>query len=451
MRGTPYVAMDRTARSSLAQPEPEPQPANRDWHTIALVGIAHATSHFFQLLIPTLYTALGLAFGLDYAQLGLLVSLFFVASGVGQACSGFIVDRIGARSVLWFGLGSFMTAGLLISAAPNYHVLILAALIAGLGNAVFHPVDYAIINHRIHPERLGHAFSMHLLTGSLGWALAPIMLSTITVAAGWRTAALCAALLAGIVLLLCLLGRDYLGDSHSAIRYAPQTGTAARPATAPSAEPTAVPTAVPISLLSLLKRPVLWAAFAFFATSSLAFSSVQNYTIPILQTVHQLSEVLASSALSGYMAAAALGMFAGGFLARSNARNERVIGTALVLSGLMLVLVALQWVPSQAVVFAIALAGFFSGIAGPSRDMLIRRVTPKGSVGSVYGLVYSGMDVGAALGPLAFGVMMDAGQMQGPWLAAGAAMCCSAMLAAAIARGAASHSAATGPTATAAR
>ncbi|MCR4158895.1 MFS transporter [Kerstersia gyiorum] len=415
--------MSRTASSTL--PENEQPPANRDWHTITLVGIAHATSHFFQLVIPTLYTSLGLAFGLDYAQLGLLVSLFFVASGVGQASSGFIVDRIGARSVLWFGLGSFMTAGLLISAAPNYTVLILASLIAGLGNSVFHPVDYAIINQRIHPSRLGHAFSLHLLTGSLGWALAPVFLSTISVMAGWRSAALCAGLLAGVVLLLCLLGRDHLGDSitrrkQAALAAAAQPGHAA---------------AVPASLMSLLRNPVLWAAFAFFATSSLAFSSVQNYTIPILENVHHLTAIVASSALSGYMVASALGMLAGGFMARASARNELVIGAALVLSGLMLVLVALNWIPSQAVLAAIALAGFFSGIAGPSRDMLIRRVTPKGSVGAVYGLVYSGMDVGAALGPLIFGVMMDAGKLQGPWLAAGASMCCSAMLAAAIARG----------------
>ncbi|MGO3741038.1 MFS transporter [Kerstersia sp.] len=413
--------MSSTASSTLH--ESEQPPANRDWHTITLVGIAHATSHFFQLVIPTLYTSLGLAFGLDFAQLGLLVSLFFVASGVGQASSGFIVDRIGARSVLWFGLGSFMTAGLLISAAPNYTVLVIAALIAGLGNSVFHPVDYAIINQRIHPTRLGHAFSLHLLTGSLGWALAPIFLSTISVAAGWRSAALCAGLLAGVVLLLCLLGRDHLGDSQT------------RRKQATHAAKQGVQTA-PASLMSLLRNPVLWAAFAFFGFSSLAFSSVQNYTIPILQQVHHLTEIVASSALSGYMLASALGMLVGGFLARSNARNELIIGTALVLSGLMLVLVALNWVPGYAILLAIASAGFFSGIAGPSRDMLIRRVTPKGSVGSVYGLVYSGMDVGAALGPLAFGVMMDAGQLQGPWLAAGAAMCCSAMLAAAIARGA---------------
>lgn len=415
--------MSSTASSTL--PEREQPPANSDWHTITLVGIAHATSHFFQLVIPTLYTSLGLAFGLDYAQLGLLVSLFFVASGVGQASSGFIVDRIGARSVLWFGLGSFMTAGLLISAAPNYTVLVIAALIAGLGNSVFHPVDYAIINQRIHPTRLGHAFSLHLLTGSLGWALAPVFLSTISVAAGWRSAALCAGLLAGVVLLLCLLGRDHLGDSQTRHR---QAALAARQQGSPHT--------APASLMSLLRNPVLWAAFAFFGTSSLAFSSVQNYTIPILQQVHHLTEIVASSALSGYMIAAALGMFVGGFLARSSARNELIIGAALVLSGLMLVLVALNWVPAQAVLAAIALAGFFSGIAGPSRDMLIRRVTPKGSVGSVYGLVYSGMDVGAALGPLVFGVMMDSGRLQGPWLAAGAAMCCSALLAAAIARGA---------------
>ena len=61
--------------------------------------------------------------------------------------------------------------------------------------------------------------------------------------------------------------------------------------------------------------------------------------------------------------------------------------------------------------------------------MLIRRVTPKGATGSVYGLVYSGMDVGSALGPLAFGLLLDAGLRQGPWVGAGVAFAVAALLA----------------------
>ena len=183
------------------------------------------------------------------------------------------------------------------------------------------------------------------------------------------------------------------------------------------------------TLATLLSKPALWGAFLFFACTSIALSSVQNYTIPLLGQLYDLSKVAASSALSGYMVASAVGMAAGGFLVSATPRTERTVMVALILAGLTLVVLALGLVPAVLAAPVVALAGFCSGVAAPSRDMLIRRVTPKGSTGSVYGLVYSGMDVGSALGPLAFGLLLDAGLRQGPWVGAGVAFAVAALLA----------------------
>jgi MFS family permease len=57
----------------------------------------------------------------------------------------------------------------------------------------------------------------------------------------------------------------------------------------------------------------------------------------------------------------------------------------------------------------LAATGFAVGIGGPSRDMMIKKATPKGATGRVYGLVYSGLDTGFAISPLIFGVFMDRG------------------------------------------
>lgn len=396
----------------------------RDWKIILLIGVAHASSHFFQLVLPSLYGALGLEFGLDFARLGLLVSTFYVVSGIGQASSGFVVDRIGARPVLWFGLGCFVLSGVLIGSATGYAMLMAAAVVGGIGNSVFHPADYSIINHRITAPRLGHAFSTHGLTGNLGWALTPVFITTITLLANWRVAAYSAAGLVALVLLLTVLGRDLLGGPSPADAQddARDAGSAAKPAAKPQE-------GVLATLAALLSRPALWGAFLFFACTSIALSSVQNYTIPLLGQLYDLSKVTASSALSGYMVASAVGMAAGGFLVSANPRTERTVMVALILAGLTLVVLALGMVPAVLAAPVVGLAGFCSGVAAPSRDMLIRRVTPKGSTGSVYGLVYSGMDVGSALGPLAFGLLLDAGLRQGPWVGAGVAFAVAAFLA----------------------
>lgn len=394
----------------------------RDWLTILLIGVVHASSHFFQLVLPSLYVSLGSTFDLDFARLGLLVSAFYVVSGIGQASSGFVVDRIGARPVLWFGLSCFVLSGVLIGSANGYAMLMVAAVIGGVGNSVFHPADYSIINHRVSPARLGHAFSTHGLTGNLGWALTPVFMTSITLLADWRVAAFSAAGLVAVILLLAVLGRDLLGGAVPATADSVQDKAAASMAQAPQES-------VITTLMTLLSKPALWGAFLFFACTSIALSSVQNYTIPLLGELYDLSKVVASSALSGYMVASAIGMAAGGFLVSANPRTELTVTVALLLAGLTLVVLALGLVPPGWAALVVGLAGFCSGVAAPSRDMLIRRVTPKGSTGSVYGLVYSGMDVGSALGPLGFGLLLDAGMNHGPWIGAGVAFALAAVLA----------------------
>jgi FSR family fosmidomycin resistance protein-like MFS transporter len=415
--------------SSITAPFPEaladsPALARQDWLTILLIGLAHSASHFFQLVIPSLYVSLGMEFGLDFARLGLLVSAFYVVSGLGQASSGFVVDRIGATPVLWFGLSCLVLAGLLIGSANGYAMLMLAAMIGGVGNSIFHPADYSLINHRVSSKRLGHAFSTHGLTGNLGWALAPVFITTLTLLASWRVAAFGAAALVAVILLVTVLGRGLLGGLQKERSRAEPAAAASATAAAPAKSGGILAT-----LTMLLSRPALWGAFLFFAFTSVALSSVQNYTIPLLGQLYDLSKVAASSALSGYMVASAFGMLAGGFLVSATPRTERTVAVALVLAGVTLVVLAMGWVPAVLAAPVVGLAGFCSGVAAPSRDMLIRRVTPKGAIGSVYGLVYSGMDVGSALGPLGFGLMLDAGFTHGPWVGAGLAFGVAAVLA----------------------
>lgn len=400
----------------------------QDWSIISLIGVVHASSHFFQLLLPTLYVFLAREFGFDYVELGALATTFFVVSCLGQASSGFIVDRIGPIPVLLFGLGGFVISGIMIGFATSYWMLWLAAAIGGAGNSIFHPVDYSIINHRISARRLGHAFSVHGLTGNLGWALTPLFVAAIASDHGWRAAAFSAAGLVAVVWCAAFLGRHLLAGQHKQ-----QQEEVAQEL---SSEKSLAREGVWQTLKILCKQPALWGAFLFFAFSSMALSSVQNYTIPMLGSVYHIDPVVAGTALSAYMVTAAVGMLAGGFLVGADARSERTVFLSLCFAGLMLVLLGSGVLSSSVAVVMVGLAGFFSGVAAPSRDMLIRRVTPKGATGTVYGLVYSGMDVGSSLAPLMFGAMLDAGLNRGPWFGAAVAFCISASMAVWIARAA---------------
>ena len=167
---------------------PSPDARRRDAEVIGLVGLAHGTSHFFHLLLPPLFPWLMPEFGLSFTQAGFLMTVFFIISGIGQALAGFVVDRTGARPVLLFGVAMLTVSALVLALAQSYAGLVLAAAIAGIGNSIFHPADFTLLNRRVSPPRLGHAFSVHGLSGNLGWAAAPVFMAGIPPLGEWHAA-----------------------------------------------------------------------------------------------------------------------------------------------------------------------------------------------------------------------------------------------------------------------
>ncbi|MFM7506574.1 MAG: MFS transporter [Rubrivivax sp.] len=393
--------------SSLApKPPASPAGARADFAVIGLVGLAHATSHFFHLLLPPLFPVFMREFGLSYSELGLLVSVFFVISGVGQAMAGFLVDRVGARPVLLTALGLFVAAALAAASAQGYAGLVLAAVLAGVGNAPFHPADFTILNKRVSPARLGHAFSAHGISGNLGWAVAPVLLIGVAEFSGqWRAAYLAAALWALAVLVLLAVRRDDIDDRLARAGQGPRAGAAAAPAEHP---------------MAFLRLPSVWLCFGFFFWSTAALAAIQSFASPALAALYGLPLSATAFVVTGYMLCGAAGMVLGGFVVARVQRLEFTIGLAMAGGAVLLLLVASGALSPWLAAGVAALAGFGTGLAGPSRDMLIKRAAPPGATGRVYGTVYSGLDVGFALAAPVFGWLMDHGHAGGVF--AGAAL-----------------------------
>ncbi len=392
--------MTTSTTTSTAAPDPgAPDPSalgslRQDSRTIGLVGLAHGSSHFFHLLLPPLFPWLIADFGFSYSELSVLVSAFFIVSGVGQALAGFVVDRFGARPIMFAALSSFAVAGVIAGTANSYAQLMLAAIFAGLGNAPFHPVDFTILNKRLSPQRLGHGFSVHGLSGNLGWAAAPVFMAGITSATGsWRMACLCGAALAAIILAIMVINRDALDDRVSLAGAAPKAaGTAAGPQEHP---------------MAFLKLPSVWLCFSFFFWTTCAMSAIQSFSSPALQQLYGLPASITAYVVTGYMLFGAAGMVLGGFLVGRVERLEKVISACLLFSGILLALVGTGWLPGYVALGVAALAGIGTGLAGPSRDMLVKRAAPPGATGRVYGTVYSGLDLGFCLAAPVFGYMLD--------------------------------------------
>ncbi|MGB7988740.1 MAG: MFS transporter [Candidatus Methylophosphatis roskildensis] len=375
-------------------------PARTDLHAISMVGLAHGVSHFFHLMLPPLFPWLMRDFSLSFTEAGALMTTFFVVSGVGQALAGFVVDRIGARRVLFGGIGLLAASGFVLAAAGSYAGLMGAAALAGLGNCVFHPADFTILNRRVSQPRLGHAFSVHGLSGNLGWAAAPLFMAGIAGMAGWRTAAVAAGCV-GLGMLavfwwqrvaLELPQETPIASAMSNAGAAPQGNSA-------------------FAFLGL--RPV-WLCFGFFLLTTAAFGFLQNYAPPALGGLYGLSLAAATFSLTAYLVGGAIGMITGGFIAARSDAGERTIMLALGVGGLLALVLASGWPPGWSASALMLAMGAAIGVAGPSRDLLVRRAATStlgaNAYGRIYGFVYSGLDVGLAAAPMIFGPLMDKGE-----------------------------------------
>lgn len=406
-------------------------PLSPDARTISLIGLAHGSSHFFHLLLPPLFPWLIAEFGYSYAQLGAMVSLFFVVSGSGQMLSGFLVDKLGARPILFGALGCFVVAGITAAAAQDYSMLLAAAFLAGLGNAPFHPVDFTILNKRVSPKNIGHAFSVHGISGNLGWALAPVFMAGITGLSGsWRVACLCGAALAAVILLIVWNQRRWLDDraENNELNQQQQTTKTETKKDHKGKDGKE-------GSFAFLKLGAIWMCFAFFFFSTIGLSAVQSFAAPAMSAIYGIKLELSSLVVTGFMLCSALGMIGGGFLVARVERLERVIAFNLLLAAALLVIAGTGWMSGSLALIVASAAGFGQGLAGPSRDMLIKQAAPAGATGRVYGTVYSGLDLGFSFAAPIFGWLMDRGHFHLVFIGSALALAASVSAAGAVGTG----------------
>jgi MFS family permease len=368
------------------------------------IGVAHFTSHFFQLALPPLFPLLRDALGVSYLALGLMMSVLYGASGVGQAVAGFLVDRAGARAVLLAGMGVLAGAMALAGLSVSYGMMVAVVLVAGLGNSVFHPADYAILNASVTPRRLGRAYSVHGICGSLGYAAAPVVLVAVGGALGWRAALLMAGGL-GLALTGLVAGQSGVmtDHRHAAGRPAPGRSGLAR------------------DLRLLLVLPILL-AFAYFSLHAMALIGLQTFAVTALVAGSGAPLGLATGALTAFLLGRAVGILAGGMLADRTSRHDLVAVTGMLLAALLTLLVASAAMPSDLLAPVLGAAGLCLGATNPSRDMLVRATAATGASGKVFGFVYSGLDLGSALTPLLFGWLLDRGEPRAVFVVAAGLM-----------------------------
>jgi MFS family permease len=362
-------------------------PLERDVRVISLIGVVHGASHYYQLAFVTMLLIVREKAGLSFTDVGALGAIYYAVSGICQTLAGFAVDRFGARPILAGGLALAAIGLALTALADSFLTFAGISVVGAIGNCVFHPADFAVLNSSVNHRRLGRAYSIHGLGGSLGWAAAPIIYFLDDLVG--RTGAALIGAVPGLILAALVLGqRRYFVDHRVEVRAAAAVdGAKAGP--------------------GLFLQASILLCFAYFALIAVNTVGIQQMAVPAWVEMFGVTERYAALCLIVFMVGSAVGMLAGGFFADGVKRHDLVASGGLLAAAALTVPIATLAVTPAFLLPLLALAGFAGGATNPSRDMIVRNATPPGASGKVFGFVYSGLDVGSLVGPPLFGYLMD--------------------------------------------
>ena len=360
----------------------------RDSHArvIGAVSAAHFVSHYYIIILAPLLPFVRAEYGVSYTEIGIAIAAFNIVSAALQTPAGFLIDWLGARLPLIGGLIIGAGAFLVIGLSHSYWLLVALFALAGVGNTVYHPADYALLSQHVPNARIGQAFSVHTFAGMLGSAVAPPTLLAMQSVWGWRGA---------------FIGAAMLGFAAAALLLAISDKGAA-PVPRPGAEKDK-------ASWKLLLSPAILLNLVFFVLLAMISGGTYNYSVVALAALYKTPVTIGNAALTAYLTLSALGVLTGGLLVSRTTRHGIVAASGLLLMTALTVLVAEIDLGTTLLIIAMALTGFFSGVIMPSRDMIVREVTPAGSFGKVFGFVTTGFNIGGIVSPLVFGAIMDHG------------------------------------------
>ena len=358
---------------------------------MSVVGVCHFFSHFYQLALPPLFVLIHQVEGHSYASLALLVTVMYSVSFALQLPVGFFVDRYGARPILMAGVALFAAATMLYGLIPGYPALVVLSVVAGAANSVFHPADYSILNASVTKLRLGRAFSIHNFGGFMGYAAAPILMSGMGALWGWKTAVLVAgaAGLMTVVAAVALSG-DFRDSSHTRRDQNSRSD-------------------LKTDLRLLFSAPAL-ICVVFFALLSAGQMGPQWFGDKIYYLAHNIPVVIGNSYISMFVVGIMAGVIIGGFAADKARDHLKLAFGSFFLSGVGMFLMAIV-PPSPEIIYPLfVVTGFLFGFGFSSRDMVVSSLAPPESSGKVFGFVFSGLDIGAAAGPIVYGYLIGSGR-----------------------------------------
>ena len=362
------------------------EPSARPWRELWLITIGHGLTHWYPATFYLLLPLIGTELGLSYSQIGLIMTCQYIASAVANVPGGVLVDTVGRKGLLmavslfWIGFPY-----LLIGFTHSYLMLLACVSLVGFGNSLWHPTAIPTLVRR-YPERKGLVLSIHGMGGNVGDAVAPVIIGSALAWFTWREVVVLnvmpglvvAALLLGLLGTLRLAAKKQetqsVGEYFAGLRelfrsralVLLSTGSAFRTMTQ-----SALLTFLPVYLANDMGYSPFWVGACLFALQAAGF---------------------AASPIAGH-------------LSDRLGRKQILVGS---MAATAVVLVAMAFAGGSPLFVAlVAVLGFFLYATRPVIQAWMLEATPKNMAGSSIGLLFGAQALGAALGPLAGGMVAD--------------------------------------------
>ncbi len=361
---------------------------------LALISTGHALSNFYVLCIPALIPFLKLEFGVSYTFLGLLLTVRAITTGFLQIPMGFMVDKLGGKKMLLAGLFTLSASFTLFAFIPNFWWGMPLMVLFGIGIATMRPSNYTILNASISPSWIGRAFGINMFAAHSGRAIAPPLIVSIAVFWDWRVAMFTAGIMGFVVATALTTQWRFVRDDI--------------------VRPKKTHDLSFFQEIRTLASGSLFLFFIFFIFNALTTHGIHSFTVAALVELRAAPLTVASSALTVFLIASALGVLAGGFLVDKTPRHTLVAVLVMLSSGTLFILIGAVDMSIVLIIIAMSVAGILQGVLRPARDMLMRAVIPGESFGKAIGMVATGAAIGGALAPVIFGWILDTGHAS--WL-----------------------------------
>jgi MFS family permease len=387
--------------------------ARQDAKILGLVSTGHFCSHFYLMCLPPLFYFINQDLGISYTELGLMVSLRTMSTGFAQVPAGILVDRYGAKLILTVGLALMVVGYAAFAFASSWWLLVACVVVGGIGDSVFHPADYAILNSSVSNDRMARAFSIHTFSGHLGFAVAPAVIPFLAVLWNWRIALLIAAVFGFLIIVVLISQWNTLKDD-------------AIPGKKKKDEAAPVDAWQPStwleSKLGIIGSGPVLALFGFFAISTLAGNGISSFGISAMMAIHHTSEALSGVPLTAYMLTSAFAVLLGGVVSdKLKWKPDTFAAVGFLFAALTILAIGLMPLPYVVLIVLFGLSGFCLGVIRPARDLMVRDLAPKGQSGKVFGFVFSGQNVGGAIAPVMYGLILD--NLEPQWVFYLSALC----------------------------